>query len=338
MVKTAMIGFGGIAQSHLKAHQSLEAAGLEKLVAVIDVTPEQFTKRIKINIDTGERSLAGDFHVYYDLEEMLSKEEIDLIDICIPSYLHAETAVTMLERGYNVLSEKPMALNSADCEKMIAAMKKSGKRLMIGQCLRFYPEYQFIKDCIEDGRYGKVTSAEFRRISGTPLWSWQNWYHDYDKAGGVITDMQIHDLDMARYLFGEPAYVECHANSKKVKFDVSHVVMGYDFPVTSIGDWTFQGGKFAASYRIGFENATVVYEGGKVTVYPADLFNVSEPFEPELKGRGGIYNEIAAMINFIETGAENTKNPPESAAATIRLIEAVRVSAEAGSIRVAFKG
>lgn len=328
-----MIGFGGIAQSHKNAHLKFESEGRERLVAVCDITPEQFKKRIKINIDTGEETLGGSFHVYYDLEQMLSNEKIDLIDICIPSYLHADTAISMLERGYDVLSEKPMAMNSADCERMMAAARRTGKHLMIGQCLRFYGEYEYLKEIVADGRYGKVTSAEFRRLSGTPMWSWQNWYHDYSKTGGVITDMQIHDLDMARYLFGEPRFVECRANSKKVKFDVSHIVLGYDFPVTSIGDWTMQGIKFTAAYSVGFENATVIMERGKVTVYPADG---SEPFTPEYPHRGGIEGEIDYYLDLLESGEENTKNPPESAAATIRLVEAARESAEKDGIRVAF--
>lgn len=335
MKNVAMIGFGGIAQSHKNAHLKFEEEGRERLVAICDITPEQFKKRIKINIDTGEETLGGNFRVYYDLETMLANEQIDLIDICLPSYLHAEYAIAMMERGYDVLSEKPMALNSADCEKIIDAMKRTGRRLMIGQCLRFYGEYEYLKQIVEEERYGKVTSAEFHRLSGTPMWSWENWYHDYNKAGGVITDMQIHDLDMARYLFGEPEFIECRANSKKVKFDVSHIVLGYDFPVTSIGDWTMQGRKFNSGYSIGFDNATVIMDNGKVTVYPADG---SEAFEPEFRRRGGIEGEIDYYLELLESGEENRKNPPESAAATIRLIEAARESAENGGIRVPFEG
>ena len=182
MVKTAMIGFGGIAQSHKNAHLQFEAEGREKLVAVCDIDPEQVKRRIKINLEDAPEVCGGHFNVYTDYEEMLRSEDVDLVDICVPSFLHAKIATEMLERGYNVLSEKPMALNSADCETMLAAYekaKKNGKYLMIGQCLHFYPEYEYLKACIGDGRFGKVTSAVFQRLSGIPMWSWQNWYWDY---------------------------------------------------------------------------------------------------------------------------------------------------------------
>lgn len=335
MVKVAMIGYGGIAQSHKSAHLKFEAEGREKLVAVCDIDPEQVKRRIKINLEDAAEVAGGDFNVYVDCDEMLRNEDIDLVDICLPSFLHADTAIKMLGRGYHVLSEKPMALCSADCERMLAAwdrVKADGKYLMIGQCLHFYPEYEYLKACVDDGRFGKVTSAVFQRLSGIPRWSWQNWYWDYEKAGGVITDMQIHDIDMARWLFGEPEWAECRASSKYTKFDCSHVTLGYDFPVTCLGDWTLRGVKFNMSYRVGFEKASVILDGGKLTVYPADG---SDPYEPEYRHPdAGIAGEISYLLDLIENGGENIKNTPVSAYNTIRLVEAIRESAEDGGRRV----
>lgn len=335
MIRTAMIGYGGIAQSHKNAHLKFEAEGRERLVAVCDIDPEQVKRRVKINLEEASEVAGGNFNVYTDYREMLKNEEVDLVDICVPSFLHADIACEMLSLGYNVLSEKPMALHAADCERMLdeyAKAKARGKHLMIGQCLHFYPEYEFLRDCIADGRYGKVTSAVFQRLSGIPMWSWQNWYHDYEKSGGVISDMQIHDIDMARWLFGEPAWCECRASSKYTKFDNSHVSLGYDFPVTCLGDWTLRGVKFQMSYRVGFEGATVIFEGGKVTVYPADG---SASYPAELRGGStGIAGEIDYLLNLIENGGENILNTPVSAYNTVRLVEVLHQSAEAGGKRL----
>ncbi|MBO7375860.1 MAG: Gfo/Idh/MocA family oxidoreductase [Clostridia bacterium] len=333
MIRTAMIGFGGIAQTHKNAHLKFEREGREKLVAVCDVTPSQFEKRIKINIETGEPELGGNFKVYYDREKMFRENEIDLVDICIPSYLHADAAVDALSRGYDVLSEKPMALCSADCERILEAMKKSGKRLMIGQCLRFYGEYVYLKEAVSDGRFGKVTGVLFQRLSALPKWSWQNWYQDFSKSGSVICDMQIHDLDMARYLFGEPEYIECRASTKNVKYDLSHISLGYPFPCTCIGDWTLNGTRFEHRYTVGFEKATLIMADGKVTVYPNDG---SAPYEAEYRHVSGIEGEIDYYLDLLESGKENTKNPPESAAATVRLVEAAWRSADLGGERIAY--
>ena len=333
MKNVAMIGFGGIAQSHKNAHLRLEAEGKERLVAVCDITPSSFEKRIKINIDTGEQSVEGSFNTYTDLEKMLASEEIDVIDICIPSYLHADLAIDMMERGYDVMSEKPMALHHEDCLRMLDAMRRTGKVLMIGQVLHFYPEYACLKRIVSDGRFGKPTSAVFQRFSGLPKWSWENWYHDYDKAGGVISDMLIHDIDMARYLFGTPAFVECNASSKNVKYDCAHIAMGYDFPVTCIGDWSQNGARFKMAYWLGFEKATVILEKGKPTVYPNDG---GEPYVPaEYEGGDGMYYQLKYMLELVETGKKNEISTPEGAAETIRIVEAAHRSADMRGERVA---
>ena len=333
MIRVAMLGFGGIAQSHKKAHMRLENEGREKLVAICDITPEQFTKRIQINIDTGEPAPDGDYHIYYDLDEMLKSEQIDVVDICIPSYLHADYAVKLLNMGYHVQCEKPMALNYADCLRVIEAAKNSGRRLMIGQVLRFYSEYVYLKKVVSENTFGRPTSVLFQRLSALPAWSWQNWYQDFNKSGSVILDMQVHDLDMARYLFGEPRYVECHASTKFVRYDMAQISLGYDFPVLSIGDWTLNGKNFSSSYRVGFEKATLITEGGKVRVYPADC---SEPYLADFPHYDGMYSEIEYFLSLIESGMENSKNPPESAAETVRLVEAAWKSADMGGLRVAF--
>ena len=332
MKKVAMIGFGGIAQAHKNAHLRLEAEGKERLVAVCDITPSQFESRKKINIDTGEQSLEGNFNTYTELEAMLASEEIDIIDICVPSYLHADLAVAMLDRGYHVMSEKPMALKSEDCERMLHAMRRSRRRLMIGQVLHFYPEYEYLKQAVSDGRFGKPTSAIFQRFSGLPLWSWQDWYHDYDKAGGVISDLLIHDIDMARYLFGAPKHVECNASSKNVKYDCAHVRLGYDFPVTCLGDWSQNGASFKMGYWIGFEKATVILEKGKPVVYPNDG---SASFVPEgFKNSDGMYHQLAYFLWLTESEGENEKSTPEGAAETIRIVEAAHRSADLAGQRI----
>ena len=155
MLKAAIIGFGGIAQAHKKGYDLLENEGKVKLVAACDIRKEAFEKQIEINLKSDTPATANTFHQYTDLDEMLANESIDFIDICVPTYLHAELAIKMLNKGYHVLSEKPMALSSEVCDTMLEAEKESGKHFMIAQCLRFFPEYEYLKTCIEENKYGK---------------------------------------------------------------------------------------------------------------------------------------------------------------------------------------
>ena len=335
MIRVAMIGFGGIAGSHKKAYLSLEKRGFDvKLVAICDTDPEAFKRRVTINIETGKETLGGDFRTYTDLEEMLKSEEIDLIDICLPTPFHCEYSINMLERGYNVLCEKPMSLTLENCKRMIDAKNKSGKTLMIGQCLRFFPQYEFLKACVEDGRYGKPTMAHFDRLSGPPRWGWNNWYMKPELSGGVIYDLHIHDCDMIRWVFGEPKAFSAVAQSQNVHHDTAFITYYYEnLPVSAVADWSLKGLKFNDSYRVGFEKATVIYSGGEVTVYSKE--DGSEE-KINLVSKAGIEGEIEYLIGCIEKGVGPERNTPESSARTVAIAQALLESADNMGKRIEF--
>lgn len=303
-----------------------------KFVAVCDIREEAFSSSVATNIDSAAMEL-GAYNCYTDIEEMLAKEKIDFLDICVPSFLHCKIAVEMLERGYNVLCEKPMALSGEDCEKMLEAEKSSGKHFMIAQCLRFFKEYVYLKECIDDGRYGKVLGAFFERNSAQPTWGWENWFMDYERCGGAIMDIHIHDIDVVRYLFGEPEAVSCRAKDCKTRYDIVQTALYYgDIPVTANGCWTAGKIRFSASYKVDFEKATVVCEGGVVTVYPEE----GEAFTPQLSGHDGYTEEISYFCDVVDGKIQNTRNPASSAAKSVKLIEAMKQSSDKHGEKVLF--
>ena len=326
MLKAAIIGFGGIAQAHKNGYIKLEKEGKVKLVAVCDVRKEAFESVTEINIES-DTTARADFRPYTDLEEMLEKETLDFVDLCVPSFLHKELSVKLLNRGYNVLCEKPMALNGEDCDAMLEAERKSGKHLMIAQCLRFFPAYEYLKACVDDCRYGKVLGAFFSRDGAQPLWGWNRWFLDYDRSGGAITDMHIHDLDMARYLFGEPDAVCCRANDCKTRYDIVQTNLYYgDLPVFATASWTAGRIKFHTTYKVDFERASILCEGDKVTVCP----ETGDAFQPELTGYDGYTGEISYFCDVVAGKTENEKNPASSAAKTVKLVDVMKRSADAG--------
>ncbi len=336
MIHAAIIGFGGIAQSHKNAYLTLEREGLPvKLVSVCDTNPERFTNAIKINIP--EQHVEGSFNCYTDLEEMLRCETIDLVSICLPTYLHAEYTIKMLKHGCHVLCEKPMALKEELCEEMIRAASAAGRCLMVGQCVRFMSAYTFLKDCAEDGRYGSILNATFERLCAPPVWGFENWYMDYNRSGGCITDLHVHDLDFTRYLFGEPKAVSCVTQTKYAKHDSCHTTLFYDsgIPVTVLGDEELKGVSFKSSYRVVFEKAAVIFDGSTVTVYPEEGERHTPVLDPKM---AGIPGELRYFTDLIENKKPNLLNPPESAATTIRLVHAAIRSAEAGGAITPFEG
>ena len=120
MIKVAIIGFGGISKVHYNGYLALKAENVPvELVAVCDVNPERFDIPIKTNLDVTPQPLAANIRTYTDVNELLAKEDFDMADICLPTYLHKEYAVQMLNAGKHVLCEKPMALNAEECDEMI---------------------------------------------------------------------------------------------------------------------------------------------------------------------------------------------------------------------------
>ncbi len=326
MLRAGLIGFGGIAVAHREGFARLKKEGMAELVCACDINPEAFGKKLTINLDTESTDFEENINFYTDIEELLKKEKVDFFDVCVPSFLHSEISTKLLRLGYHVMCEKPMSLTSDDCEKMLDAAKESGKQLMIGQCVRFYPEFDYIKKVIDDGRFGKVLNGYFERLSAPPGWGWENWFMTPERSGGCITDLHIHDIDIIRYLFGDPDAVSCYAKSSICIHDSVHTSLFYgDTQITAIGDWTLNGMPFKASARISFESATVNYENSVLTVYPK---NNSKSYAVPIEKTNAYYAELCYFCRIISGEIKNEKNPATSAAKTLKLIEKMRISAD----------
>lgn len=326
-VKVAIVGFGGIARAHNNGYKILAAENQPiRLVAVCDIDPEKFSSQMSINIETGEGTLPADIHTYTSVDDLIANEEFDMADICLPTFLHKEYAIKLLKAGKHVLSEKPMALCSADCMEMIKAAKEADRHLMIGQCLRFNAAYLFLKECVDSKRYGAVRHVFMSRRSAQPTWGFEHWFADDTRSGGCVLDMHVHDVDMARFLFGEPEAASMYALDCETRWQVENTRLYYPGMLVSIdGSWgESQTVKFSASYRVRFDTASVIYEADKVTVYP----NEGEPFSPELPMTDHMAEEIRMFAHSIlDEGFVNTANPPESAMKTVALVEKLRESA-----------
>lgn len=333
MLKAAILGYGGIARAHREGYELLKKQQAPvRLTALCDIDPAQFEKSVTINQGGGKESALAEYHTYTDLEEMLAREELDIIDICLPTYLHAKYAVDLLRRGYHVQCEKPMARTSGDCDAMLAAARESGKRLMIGMCLRFDRMYTLLKDYIEENTYGRVLSASFERLSATPRWGFDGWFQDYRRSGGVALDMHIHDVDMIRFLFGEPKGVSAVSSNAKLPCSAIHSTFVYeDKIITAIGDWSrAKGFPFTMGYHVNFERATVVLEKERVMVYPDGKAPFEASLDPDGKGNHRMAREIEYFARSILGEFENTRNAPADAADTVRLVEKLVASAENG--------
>jgi predicted dehydrogenase len=176
-----------------------------EIVCVCDIRPEMAEEAAQT---TGAR-------MYTDFDEMLRSETIDMLDICLPTYLHANFAVKALEKGIHVLTEKPLSLKREDVRRVYDAAKANGCRAMVAQVVRFWREYVYVREAFESGIYGKLLSGAMQRLGNTPRWSWDNWMRDPERSGLVPFDLHIHDLDYIVSTFGKPQRVVCDRARRK---------------------------------------------------------------------------------------------------------------------------
>jgi predicted dehydrogenase len=331
MLKVGLIGLGFMGRVHLENYIRLEAEGFPvKLVALCDVDEEKFMgKWLGGNLDTGKGELdLKKYALYSDLDEMLEKEQLDYLDVTLPTYLHAEASIKALNKGLHVLCEKPMALNPGECLAMIEAARQNGKKLMIGQCLRFWPEYEYLKECVENSCYGKVVSGYFFRGGTTPIWSYKNWLLQAEKSGGCLLDQHIHDVDMINWLFGKPLKVSSIARNIVPGSGYDAVSTNYIYEdgkvVNAQDDWTLNGEYgFSMVFRVNFEKGNLVFDSNGLKVNPND----SKAFIPELPKEMGYYREIQYFVKAVLEGTPITTAAPESTMETIRIAEAEVASA-----------
>ena len=323
-LKAALVGVGSMGRGHLDNYvKFLKEDSPIQIVALCDVDEKKFTN-YKADFNLGEVGADGYdfnmFRLYNDLDKMLEAEtDLDMVTIALPTYLHCWGACKCMEKGINVLSEKPMALTVEQCEEMIACAKKNNVRLMIGQCLRFAPAYLKLKEIIDSGELGEVVASFFFRGGGTPLWSYENWLLDREKGGGALFDQHVHDVDMINFLFGMPEKVSTVGKTMFEKSAYDTLTTNYIYkngmPCNTQNDWTLTSPYFYQDFRVNFTKGTVVKDTAGFHIYRKE-------------GENEEYEETKFFAQCILDGKPITYNMPEDSKNTIRIVLAERESAD----------
>lgn len=326
-MKYAIVGFGGIGKCHFRNKEALFKAHPDlELVAICDIDQTKFTTNTSTNLGSDNSSLdLSAYRLYNDLNEMLEKEELDFVIGAIPTFLHDEISTQIMRKGISMFCEKPMALTLEKAQSILDAAKANNVKLMIGQCVRYFPEYAMLKQMVESKKYGNVIKAEFRRLSPTPLWSWNNWYMDHEKSGGAALDLHVHDVDFVNYLFGKPISVTSTATSHISKHDSITTYYDYgEFAAVSTGDWGLpKTYPFTPSFFVKFEKAVIAMKGGKFTVYTEE-----EVKDLEISTDSGYALELIDFVSCIKENKESEVNPPESSLITLEIALAEKKSAD----------
>ena len=221
MLRAAVVGLGRISFCHVDAILSLSPT--VELTAVCDNNPEVLANFLAKHPNV---------HGYLDYEEMLAKEKLDAVHLCLPHYLHVPYALLAFEHGINVLSEKPMAISYEDAMRAVKVAKE--KKLLYGVIfqIRYDTAPQGVKARIEAGKFGKIISA-----SSVLTWNRSpdyyrssSWKGTWEKeGGGVVIDQAIHSMDLINWMIGDtPIRVKASfANLGHPEMKVEDTAVGY---------------------------------------------------------------------------------------------------------------
>lgn len=263
MLRIALVGVGFMGWIHYLAYERLSSC---KLAAV--VTRDEKKRRgdwtgIQGNFGPPGRQvdLSG-VKTYATLDEALGDDAIDVVDLCLPPNLHVSATKAALAAGKHVFCEKPLALTAADCDELVQAANRSGKRLFVGHVLPFFGEYAYALASARDGRFGNLLGGSFKRVISDPLWLKD--FYDPNGAGGPLIDLHVHDAHFIRLLFGMPQSLlsKGRTRGEVVSYCQTFFDYGAGGPIVQATSGVIdqQGRPFTHGYEIHFERATLQFE------------------------------------------------------------------------------
>ncbi len=342
-IGVGIIGAGGIARGvHIPGYQKLENV---EVVAVADPVAASRDAAIELGVATA----------FADYREMLERDDIQVISVTTPNFMHAEATIAALEAGKHVLCEKPLAMNTQEGEAMVEAARRTGNNLMCGFHYRFTPEVQCLKKFAAAGSFGDMyyTRVQALRRRGIP--GWGLFINKEKNGGGPLIDIGVHMLDSAMHVLGYPKVVAVSGQTYQ-KFGKRGDVVGL------FGQWDYKNFTVEdlASAYVRFENgATLVLESsfvaemeesekmgfqifgdkggaeynsnsGSLKMFREEhmtLLDLTPKFLPK-----GVQAHHAQIASFVESVRNDTPvfTPGEEALSITRIIEAIYQSSEAG--------
>lgn len=330
-IRVGIIGLGFMGRMHITAYGNVPGV---RIVALADQDP----KRANGDFSGAWGNIAGAVEKLdmtgivgtTNPDDLIQSPDVDLVDICLPTPTHEALAIAALNAGKHVLCEKPLALDSGAAQRIADASERAKGLFMPAMCIRFWPQWEWLKQAADDQRYGKVLAATFRRVASMP----PGWFANGAMSGGGILDLHVHDTDFVFHLLGKPNAVFSRGYSK-TSGRTDHVVTNYLFDngpavVSAEGSWCMADGfSFSMKYTVNFERATADFDSART---PALVVNAGGQTEmPEFSG-DGYQAEMTYFLECIRTGRRPTRVTAADAVTGLQIIEAEQRSIESGQV------
>jgi predicted dehydrogenase len=341
-VRVGVVGLGMMGRTHLDCYAKMP--GVE-VVAVADRNAERRSGRAAAegNIDgqaMGSFDLASDAVAKYaDAADLIADEAVDVVDICVPTPGHQQVGLAALAADKHTIIEKPLARTHTQAVELAdaaeAAWERAGVVSMCAMCMRFWPGWQWLAEAVADGRFGRVTSASFRRVASFPG---GGFYGDGEASGGALLDLHIHDLDFIRHAFAGHAAADeiavSAAGYTQHSGEIDHILTRLTLPpgaanvsdkalVYAEGSWTMTPSyPFTMRYTVTFDLATADFDlardNGPLRVY-AD----GKESTPALPDGMGYEPQLEYFVKCVRLGEPAAKVTLRDAAESVALAEMV---------------
>jgi predicted dehydrogenase len=279
---------------------------------------------------------------YTDVKDLLAREQVDILDVCLPTFLHESFVLLAAEYKKHVLCEKPLALSSGSAERMIQACETAGVKFMAAQIVRWMPEYVQIRKFLEQGITGAIHTVYCSRLAQHP--NWTTWHRDRSKSGGGLFDLHLHDIDFLYSLFGKVDAVDA-VGWKSPTGCWNHILSTLRFKngvrAVAEGSMEMTGNfPFSTAFRVSGDNGTLDYKlsagfnienlesaSSSFLVYEKD----KPPRQVAIPGGDSFQAELEDFAAAVEEDRPVPIHPRDSAY-VIRIIEALERSLETGTI------
>jgi predicted dehydrogenase len=310
MVRIGIAGIGFMGMIHYLAATKVKGG---RVAAVCSRDPVKLAgdwRGIRGNFGPpGTKVDLGKVRRYAAFDDLLADPDIDLVDVCTPTHLHAPMATRALQAGKHVLVEKAIALDPRDADAMLQAAGRAGRLLMVAHVLPFFPEFAFAADTIRGGAYGKLLGAHFKRVISRPDWSAE--MADASKTGGPAVDLHIHDTHFIGLVAGVPRRVFSAGvveTDGSVTYLTTQYLYGDGGPAVSCsaGAVSMPGRPFVHGFEVYLERATIAFDSGgtPLTLLSAD----GKTKLPKLRGGtdpvSAFTTELQTAVHAAATGRE----------------------------------
>jgi predicted dehydrogenase len=337
MTTIGIVGLGFMAATHLRAYRQVKDA---RVAAICNPSGRHLDGDFSMvagNVGSTDpvKLDMKDVKATKRFDDLLNDPAIQLIDICAPTRAHRELCLEALRAGKHVLCEKPLARSVKAAREITEAAAKAKGFFMPAMCLRFWPEWAWLKRAIEEQTYGPARAARLRRVAEPPGWGQKNFF-DGAESGGALFDLHIHDTDFVQFCFGRPRAV-FSTGYQKFSGAIDHVVTQYfvDSGVTvhAEGGWAMAPGfGFSMAYTVNFEHATADYDSAR----GKEALRLCEPGQParviSCEGADGYVGELQHMVGAIQSGQPPTVVTARSALDAVEICAAEEQSVQSGQL------